>query len=61
MVQTVKQILVLSQRVPNARTPQEKTGLERQVAATGTRLDRLVYGLYGLTDDETKLVERATA
>jgi len=42
VVQTVKQILVLSQRVPNARTPQEKTGLERQVVATGTFVDHEV-------------------
>ena len=40
-----------------ARTPQEKTALERQIAATDTQIDRLVYDLYGLTEDEIKIVE----
>jgi hypothetical protein len=44
-----------------ARTPQEQTALERQIAAADTQIDRLVYELYGLTEEEIKLVERATA
>jgi hypothetical protein len=44
-----------------ARTPQEKTTLDRQIAAADAQIDRLVYDLYGLTDDEIKVVERATA
>ena len=31
--------------------------LERQIAATDTQIDRLVYDLYGLTEDETKIVK----
>ena len=46
-----------SPRRGNARTPQEKTALERQIAATGTQIDRLVYDLYGLTEVEIKIVE----
>ena len=40
-----------------ARTPPEKTSLERQIAATDAQIDRLVYDLYGLTADEIKIVE----
>ena len=43
-----------------ARTPQEKTSLERQIAATDTQIDRLVYDLYGLAEEEIKIVEGAT-
>jgi hypothetical protein len=40
-----------------ARTAPEKTLLERQIAATDTQIDRLVYDLYGLTENEIKIVE----
>jgi hypothetical protein len=32
--------------------------LERQIAATDSQIDRVVYDLYGLTEDEIKIVER---
>jgi len=59
MVQLAEQMLTLHQRLSTAKTPQEKTALERQITATGTQLDRLVYDLYGLTGDEIKMVEGA--
>jgi len=34
--------------------------LERQIAATDRQIDRLVYELYGLTDEEIQIVESAT-
>jgi hypothetical protein len=40
-----------------AKTPQEKTSLERQIAATDAQIDKLVYDLYGLTLDEIQVVE----
>ncbi len=40
-----------------ARTPPEKTSLERQIAATDTQIGHLVYDLYGLTEAEIKIVE----
>jgi hypothetical protein len=57
MVSLVEQMLDLHKRLPSARTPQEKTSLERQIAATDAQIDRLVYDLYGLTKDEIKIVE----
>jgi hypothetical protein len=34
--------------------------IDRQIAATDGQIDRLVYELYGLTEDEIKIVEEAT-
>ncbi len=56
-----EQMPTLHQRLSTAKTPQEKTALERQIAATDTQLDTLIYALYGLTDAEIKIVEAATA
>jgi len=41
------------------RTPQEKAVLERRIAATDHLIDKLVYELYGLTDEEINMVEGA--
>jgi hypothetical protein len=57
MVKLVEQMLALHRRLAAARTPQEKSALERQIAATETQIDRLVYDLYGLTEDEIGIVE----
>ncbi len=38
---------------------QARAAPERQIAATDTQIDRLVYDLYGLTEDEIKVVEGA--
>jgi hypothetical protein len=35
--------------------------LAAQIAATDRRIDALVYELYGLTAEEIKIVEEATA
>lgn len=55
----VVQMLALHQRAAGARTPQEQTALTRQLAATDTQIDRLVYDLYSLTEDEIRIVEGA--
>jgi hypothetical protein len=60
MVQLVDQMLALHQQLAAVRTPQEKTALTRQIAATDTQIDRLVYDLYALTTDEITIVEGAT-
>lgn len=38
-------------------TPQEKQILQRQIDAADKQIDRLVYELYGLTEEEIKIVE----
>jgi DNA-binding protein H-NS len=57
MVKLVEQMLELHKKLAAARTPQEQTALERQIAATDTQIDALVYELYGLTEAEIKIVE----
>ena len=60
IAQLAEQMLTLHQRHSAARTPQEKTTLERQIAAADTQLDTLIYALYGLTDAEIKIIEAST-
>lgn len=35
----------------------EREPIERQIAATDKKIDALVYELYGLTEEEIKIVE----
>ena len=60
MVSLVERMLDLNKRLPEARTDQEQTLLKRQIAATDKEIDELVYELYGLTDEERKIVEGTT-
>ncbi len=53
-------MLQLHKDLARAKTPNEKERLQRQIAATDAQIDQLVYELYGLTDDEIKIVEGAT-
>jgi len=46
--------------LPKAKTPHEQDSLQRQIAATDKQIDALVYELYGLTEEEIRVVERAT-
>jgi hypothetical protein len=39
------------------RTPQEQEMVKREIEATDRAIDRLVYELYGLTEEEIKIVE----
>jgi hypothetical protein len=41
------------------KTDQERAVLQRQIDATDRRIDQLVYELYGLTDEEIRIVEEA--
>ena len=36
----------------------ERTNLKRQIDATDRRIDRLVYDLYGVTEEEIRIVEK---
>jgi primosomal protein N'' len=57
MVTLVDQMLTLHRQLAAVKTLAERTRLERQIAATDQRIDRLVYALYGLTEAEIKIVE----
>ena len=50
-------MLKLHKDINNARTPQNKELIQRQIDATDKQIDKLVYELYGLTEDEIKIIE----
>jgi hypothetical protein len=50
-------MLSLNRQLPSAKTDHEKTALQRQIDATDRPIDQLVYELYGLTEEEIKIVE----
>ena len=52
--------LDLHKHLAAAKTPTDKTAIQRQIDATDRQIDRLVYELYDLTDDEIRIVEEAT-
>ena len=54
-------MLLARDQLAAARTPSDKTAIQRQITATDDRIDRLVYQLYDLTDEEIRIVEEATA
>lgn len=55
LVTYVKCMLDLHKR--NLQTPNDKQRLQREIEATDAQIDRLVYELYGLTDEEIRIVE----
>ena len=57
MVALVEAMLELHKRLPSAHTPQEQEMISRQIETTDRQIDRLVYQLYGLTEEEIKIVE----
>jgi hypothetical protein len=59
MVNFVEQMLKLYKGMALAQTPQERTTLERQLAATDAQIDKLVYDLYGLTPEEVRVLENS--
>src|SRR5512136_1734484 len=56
MVSLVERMLKLHKDLPKARTAPDKTAIERQIAATDKQIDALVYELYGLTEEEIRIV-----
>jgi hypothetical protein len=50
-------MLDLHKQLPKAKTPHEQESLRRQVAATDNQIDALVHELYGLSEDEIRIVE----
>ena len=57
MVLLVENMLNLHKQLAQAKLPQTKTTIQRQIDATDRQIDRLVYELYGLSEEEIKIVE----
>jgi type I restriction-modification system DNA methylase subunit/predicted type IV restriction endonuclease len=59
MVQLVEQMLELNKQLTEAKTDHDQTLIQRQIDATDSQIDKLVYGLYDLTPEEITIVERS--
>jgi hypothetical protein len=57
MVQLVEQMLALHKQLAESRTGHDTNSIQRQIDATDRLIDRLVYELYGLTEEEIAVVE----
>ena len=56
-VSLVDQILDFHKQLEQTKLPQQKIVLKRQIEAIEKQIDKLVYELYDLTEDEIKIVE----
>ena len=57
LVSLVESMLTLHKHLAAARLPDEKERLQRQIQTTDRQIDKLVYELYGLSEEEIKIVE----
>ncbi len=57
IVKLVEQIISTKEKLEAAKSEQEQLRLERIVTSLDRQIDQAVYKLYGLTDEEIKLVE----
>jgi hypothetical protein len=57
LVAFVEQMLLLNKRLFIEKAQEERNIFQRQIEATDRMIDQLVYELYGLTDEEIKIVE----
>jgi adenine-specific DNA-methyltransferase len=59
MVAKVESMLKAKQELAVAKTDKDKTYYENKCVSLNRQIDHIVYDLYGLTEDEIKLVEGA--
>lgn len=57
MVGLVEMMLKQHEEVPKVRIPHDEELDERQIQATDKQIDQFVYELYGLTEEEIRVVE----
>jgi type I restriction-modification system DNA methylase subunit len=57
IINLVEEMLELHKKVGKVKNPDEKTRIGRQIDSTDKEIDKLVYELYGLSDDEIAIVE----
>jgi adenine-specific DNA-methyltransferase len=58
MVTLVEGMRSLHERLTEAQIERERTVIQHQIDATDRQIDRVVYDLYGLTDEEIEIVEQ---
>jgi hypothetical protein len=57
LVSLVERMIDLHKQLKTAKSPDDKTRLQRQIDATDKQIDQLAYELYGLTEEEIKIIE----
>ena len=57
MITLVERMLALHKKLDAATIPGDKALYQRQIEATDRQIDALVYELYGLTEEEIRVVE----
>ncbi len=60
IVKRVRKMLDLHRKLAAAKTPTDKASVDRRINETNKQIDGFVYALYGLTDEEIRLIEEAT-
>ncbi len=61
VVGLVEKMLSLHERLAEAKVAWERTTIQAQIDSTNQRINRVVYELYDLTDEEIEIVEESTA
>ena len=56
-----QRMISLTEQRKTAKTTHEQTSIGRQIDITDAEIDRLIYEIYGLTNQEIRTVEEATA
>ncbi|MCK4732515.1 MAG: hypothetical protein KAT65_08655 [Methanophagales archaeon] len=59
LVVLVENMLELKRKYHETRMEQDKELYERQIKFVDAQIDRLVYDLYGLTEEEVKVVKES--
>ncbi len=60
LVALAHRMLSLNHELAEAKSPPARTPIERRIDATDGEIDRLVFELYGLTDEEMQIVSGET-
>ena len=58
-IELAKKMLELNKDLKNCKTPKEKKLLEIQIGKTDEKIDKLVYKLYGVTEEEISIIEKS--
>ena len=55
----ITELLLSKEQLQKTNTPTERKLIQKQIDITDQEINNLVYGLYGLTDDEVSVVEKS--
>ena len=56
-IELANKMTQLNKKIANAKSPHEKKLIEKQIISTDKKIDKAVYELYELNDEETKIIE----